>query len=293
MLILISMKLISQNIYLYLDYRKYLSDYYRAAKKTDKTFTYRSFSEKSGVKAPNFLQWLIEGKRNLAVTTIPRVAAALNLSADEAKYFQVLVLFCQAKTLDEKNHLLSRLRMLRRPINAALLDEKKIDHYSAWYNEAIRELLRYYRFNPSEKYAFRRLGKQLCPAVSEKQARQAVRQMLDLGLLKKETDGTITQADQFISTGDEVNSFMVRQFHQSMIRLAGEAQDRFSKERRDVSGLTMSISDNCFSVIKQEIQVFRKRIMDLVRLDSDPCNVYHLNFLFFLTPDKKGKRGNA
>jgi uncharacterized protein (TIGR02147 family) len=282
------------NIYLFLDYRKYLCYYYMAAKKADKKFTYRYFSEKSGVKAPNFLQWLIEGKRNLAIETIPRVAAALTLSSNEEKYFHALVLFSQAKTLDEKNRLFSRLKELRRPTNDTLLDEKKIEHFSAWHNEAIRELLKFYRFDPNEKYAFRRLGKQLCPAISEKQARRAVRQMLELGLIIKEADGSIRQADQFISTGDEVNSFLVRKFHQSMIKLAGEAQDRFPKERRDISGLTMSISDNCFSIIKQEIQLFRKRIMELIRQDSDPSNVYNLNFLFFpLTPDKKGKPGNA
>ncbi|MBF0430753.1 MAG: TIGR02147 family protein [Fibrobacteria bacterium] len=275
-------------IYQYLDYRKYLSDYYNTAKNSDNPVSFRDFATLAGVKAPNFLQWLIEGKRNLANKTIPGVISALELSPSDGEYFKLLVLFNQSKTVDAKKKYFEQLVNIRKVMKIPPLEEMQLEHYSAWYNEAIRELLNHYQFNPNEKWAYRKLGKQLCPAISEKQARSAIKQMLKLGLLKTDSNGFIVQSQKFISTGDEVQSFMVRTFHQTMIKLAEEAQDRHPKETRDVSSLTMSISDNCFELIKKETQEFRKRLMEHIKMDKDPDNVYQMNFqLFPLTPIKK------
>ena len=244
------------------------------------------------MKAPNFLQWLIEGKRNLAKATIPRVVKALALDNKEADYFLNLVLFTQAKTISAKTQYFKKLLEIRRPLKAGLISETQYEHYSHWYNEAIRELLRYVEFDPDTKYAFRNLGKMVYPHITESQAKKAIKQLLKLGLVYKDKKGIIKQADEFITTGDEVNSFFVRKFHESMIALAKESQDRFAPEFRDVSSVTMSISDECFSLIKQEVQQMRKRVMDLVKMDRKPNNVYQLNFQFFpLVPKKKRNKG--
>ena len=126
-------------IYSYLDYRLYLKDYYDSAKKINPRFSYRYFSERVGVKAPNFLQWLIEGKRNLAKVTIPKVAKALNLDKKETEYFSNLVLFTQAKTISAKTQYFNKLLEIRRPFKAGLISEAQYKHYSHWYNEATLE----------------------------------------------------------------------------------------------------------------------------------------------------------
>ena len=81
------------NIFIYLEYRKYLEDFYNLTKKLNPKFSFRVFSDAAGVKAPNFLQLLIQGKRNLKQATIPRVAQALELNGEESEYFRLLVRF--------------------------------------------------------------------------------------------------------------------------------------------------------------------------------------------------------
>jgi uncharacterized protein (TIGR02147 family) len=66
-----------------------------------------------------------------------------------------------------------------------------------------------------------------------------------------------------------------------MITIARESMDRFPSEIRDISSVTMSISDECFALIKKEVQQMRKRVLELVKIDTNPNNVYQLNFQFF------------
>jgi uncharacterized protein (TIGR02147 family) len=269
------------NIYCYTDYRIYLRDFYKKKKEISPGFSYRVFSRRAEVKAPNFLQWLIEGKRNLAITTIPRVCVALGLKDGELEYFHYLVLFNQARTIKEKTEYFLNLIELRKQSRITLINELQFEHYQNWYNEAIRELLRYYKFVPSEKYAYRKLARRLSPEIDENMARKAIRQLLKLGLLKEGEDGVLKQTEHFISTGDEVDNFLIKTFHKTMITLAGDSLDKHSKEVRDISSVTMSISNDCFNLIKNEIQLFRKRILEMVKVDKESENVYQLNFQFF------------
>ncbi|MBF0432303.1 MAG: DUF4423 domain-containing protein, partial [Fibrobacteria bacterium] len=160
--------------------------------------------------------------------------------------------------------------------------------FKNWYNIAIRQLLGYYRLDPAEQYAYRNLANMVSPSISIREAKNAVKQMLKLGLLVQNKDGTICRAERFLSTGDEVNGFFVRKFQETMIDRAKESMDRFLAEQRDVSSLTVSVSDKGFDMLKSEIQLFRKRFLEIVKTDSDPQHVYQMNFQFFpLTNHKK------
>jgi uncharacterized protein (TIGR02147 family) len=268
-------------IYSFLDYRQYLKAYYDYSKDHDPAFSCRAFSRQVGVKAPNFLQWLIEGKRNLAKKTLVKVASAMQLGPKEEEYFTTLVHFNQAKTINEKTCFFEKLIELHPHVKSTALTQAQYQHYANWYNEAIRELLNYYRLDPDEKWAFRKLARTLCPEITESEARTALKQLVGLGLVKKGPDGRVRQVNEFIATGDEVKSFFIQKYHEAMITIARESMDRFPSEIRDISSVTMSISDECFALIKKEVQQMRKRVLELVKIDTNPNNVYQLNFQFF------------
>lgn len=279
------------NIYIYLEYRKYLKDYYIFQKKHAKSFTYRSFSQLAGFNAPNFLQLLIQGKRNLKKSSISKVAKALDHSSEEAAYFELLVNFDQAKTVAKKTEYFTALSEARKPYQITTINELQFEHLRTWYHKAIRELLGFYAFDEKETYAYRKLATLLSPPITESEARNSVKLLLKLGLLKRSDDGRIVQSDRFISTGDEVKNLAVRTFHQTMIERAGEAVDRILPENRDISSLTVTVSDTGFSMLKNEIQLFRKRVMEVVKSDHDPQHVYQVNFqLFPLTNTKKSAK---
>ena len=276
------------NIYIYLEYRKYLQDYYLFKKKQNKLFSFRVFSRMAGVNTPNFLQLLIQGKRNLKDSTINNVSKAIGHNEEEARYFRLLVKFDQASEIEKKTNYFLQLSKIRKPYKIDNISDIQFEHYRCWYYKAIRELLAFYPFYPDEQYAYRNLATILRPAIKQKEASTAIKHMLKLGLLKKESTGRIIPTSRFITTGDEVNNLFVRKFHEAMISLAGESQDNFSPEKRDVSCLTVSISDEGFDIIKKDIQLFRKQLLEIVKRDCDPKNVYQVNFQFFpLTNTKR------
>lgn len=282
------------SVFHYLEYRRFLADHFEARKREDAGFSHRAFSNLCGMATPNFLLLLIQGKRNLGPDSIPKVAAALGLSRREERYFQAMVEFDQAGAVEGKAAAFDLMARLREPYAISALDKDQLAHYRNWYNPAIRELLAFYPFHPSRRYAYRRLASLLSPAITESEARGAVRQMLKLGLLKRLESGRVVQAERFISTGDEAGSLLVRAHHLSMADLGRESLDRFPPEDRDVSGLTVSISDQGFVVLKQELKLFRKRLLERVKEDQDPKHVFHLNLqLFPLTHARRVRKALA
>lgn len=269
------------NIFTHLEYRRYLEDYFRARKEQEPAFSHRTFSRLCGVATPNYLLLIIQGKRNLGETNIAGVSSALGHTAREAAYFRQMVEFDQAATVEAKALHFRRMAKSREPYEISALDQTRLSHYKNWYNLAIRELLGFYPFDPSDKYAYRRLASMLSPSITETQARAAVRQMLKLGLLKRQASGRIVQSERFLSTGDEVKSLFVRAQHRAMGEMGIRSLDLFPPELRDVSGLTISISDHGFQVLKEEMQLFRKRLLERVKQDRDPGHVYQINFQMF------------
>src|SRR3954468_7248338 len=90
-------------VYDFLDYRAYLRAHYEAAKRTQRSFSFRSFAKLAGLRSPNFLKLVIEGERNLGADSVPRFSVALGLEASEAEFFSDLVAFNQATSLADKN----------------------------------------------------------------------------------------------------------------------------------------------------------------------------------------------
>jgi uncharacterized protein (TIGR02147 family) len=71
-----------------------------------------------------------------------------------------------------------------------------------------------------------------------------------------------------ISTGSEVESLAVRDLHIQMASLAQEAIKNISKQERDVSGLTMGVSQGTYSKIIDELKNFRERIIRIIAEDT-------------------------
>jgi uncharacterized protein (TIGR02147 family) len=238
---------------------------------------------------------LIQGKRNLKKASIAKVSQALGHTVDEAAYFELLVSFDQAENVEEKTRYFTLLSEARKPYQINRISELQFEQFRTWYHKAIRELLGFYPFDEKEVYAYRKLAAMLSPPITESEARNSVKLLLKLGLLLRNEDGKIVQADRFMSTGDEVQNLAVRTFHKATIKRAEEAVDDIAPEYRDISCLTVSISDEGFAIIKKEMQLFRKRLLEVVKSDSNPKNVYQVNFqLFPLTNAKKtGKINNA
>jgi uncharacterized protein (TIGR02147 family) len=265
-------------VYDYLDYRAYLRAYYEAAKKTRPSFTFRLFSKLAGLRSPNFLKLVIEGKRNLGADSVVRFSDALGLEGADAEFFADLVAFGQATSLADKNRAFERIAASRRFRAARRIDGDLFAYLSHWYNPAIRELAARADFSEDPRW----VAAQLRPRISPAEAAQALKLLFSLGLLVRDPDsGRVQRGEPTLTTEHEVRSLGAAAFHRQMMERAAESLDSVPREQRDLAALTVCISDKTVAQVKERIHQFREMLTELCDSDTEGTVVYQLNVQWF------------
>jgi uncharacterized protein (TIGR02147 family) len=261
----------------YLDYRAYLADYYKAAKAHNRAFSYRYFSRKGGFASPNFLKLVIDGQRNLGPDSVERFAEALKLTTGERRFFANLVAFNQATTAEEQNAAFERVSASRRFRSARRLERGFFDYLSNWYYPAIREMAGRSDFSEDPEW----IAGQLLPAIQPAQARAALDLLVELKLLVRNPEGRLVRGDPSITTGHEVQSLAVRNYHTQMLERARESMALAGRGARDISALTVCVAPSTVAELKERIHEFRELLLDRCDRDSDGTVVYQINFQLF------------
>ena len=269
-------------IYAYTNFREYLKDFYEYHKNSTSYFSFRYFSKKAGFASPSWLKFIINGERNLTDDGIERFIGALGIDERESAYFRALVKFNQAKTESEKNIQFKELMGLSAGPEFKFVDQAQYEFYSKWYYSAVRELVGIPGFKEDSQW----IASRLKPAIEPSQARKALKLLKRLGFVKYDSNNKLVVADPVITSGDEVNSLSARNFHRQMIGLAQESIERFPRELREISSLTMGISKTCFEHLKARLVEFEHEVMEIVSKSNDTSDrLYQLNFQFFPLSD--------
>ncbi|MBN1130697.1 MAG: TIGR02147 family protein [Chitinispirillaceae bacterium] len=254
------------DIYHYFDYREYLQAEYRVRKQQDSGFSHRLFSREAGISSPNYLLRVLKGERTLSNDYFGKFCKALRLSSGESRYFKTLVRFNTEKEITKKETLLRTLMSLRYRRGIHRLDDKKLQFFSKWYYPIVRELAVILDWQED----FNRLARNCFPRITAQQAENAVKYLVKTGFLKPSGNATYERTDPVISSGDEVRSTVLRNYHRQTLIQSIEALDTVNLENRDISSLTLSVSKKTYLAMKKEIQDFRKRLLSMAREDSGP-----------------------
>jgi uncharacterized protein (TIGR02147 family) len=278
------------NVYEYTDYRAFLKDYYKEKKAANPVFSYNSFSLKAGFKNKGFLYGAIHGSKNLSKSSIIKVSNALGLKKNEADYFENLVFFNQAIDLIERTYFCEKLNSSK-PLDKSITvvhqtRKDQYEFYSTWYHSAIRSLIDMYPFKGD--YAW--LARNVHPRITEKQAEKSVALLEKLGFIEKQKSGVYKLTNPNITTGNEIIALAALNFHKEASRLVEYALDTVPKDRRNITGLTLGISELTYLRICEELKEFRARIVNIVQDDQEADRAYQLNFHFFPVTKILGKK---
>jgi uncharacterized protein (TIGR02147 family) len=279
-----------KSIYEYLDFRTYLHDYYESEKEHGNNFSYRTWSERAGFKARDFILRVIQGNSRLSDHSTDALARAMDLSTAEAGYFRELVRYDQAKTFDERERsydLLHGMHVRFKPrIDARILPHDYFEFYSEWYHAAIRSIISSYEF--SGDYAW--LAEQVYPPVSVAKARKSVALLEKLGLVKRDASGRFMITDTDITTGDEVKKGALLRFYHKGMDLMMNALEKLPMDKRHVSGMTVGISEGSYSKIIETVKAFRQNIARIAKEEQNPDRVYQINVHAFPMSRVSGKQ---
>jgi len=273
------------SVFQYLEYRKFLRDWYDAAKATRASFSFRTFSKKAGFSSPNFLKLVMDGKRNLSEESLVKFALALKLNKQETEFFRNLVFFNQAKTHDQKDLYYHRLLQSKKYSQLKPIERNQYEYYSTWYHPAIRELAVSEGFDGSPASIATRLD----PPVSVAQVERSLELLEELGFIEKIKDGKYRQQSTLVSTGAEVSSLVIFNYHKLLLDLCKQVMDHLPAARRDVSTLTLGVKKGRIPQLKKKLQEFRQDLLKLVAMDTSPEEVVQINIqLFPLTKAEEG-----
>jgi uncharacterized protein (TIGR02147 family) len=274
------------SVFDYLDYRTYLRDFYVQQKKTNTFFSYRYVGNKVGMDS-SFLIKVLQGHLHIANDRIDKFTKICSFNDKESAYFEALVHFNKAKS--EKESKLYFEKMLS--INKAKSDklgESQYEFFQKWYYSAIWTLLDSGAHFDGD---FKDLANQLAPAISSKEAKAAVKLLEQLHLIERDEGGAYKAVGMNLTTGKEWRSVAITQYQREMIRLAEESLERFKKEERDISTLTLNIPESAIPEIRELTGEFRDSLKKLVNSYSDPDRVCQLNIqLFPLSIRRKGAK---
>lgn len=262
-----------EQIYEYLDYRQYLREYYETEKEKKPQFSLRLFGRLSGLDA-SYLSKIMKEQRHIGLQFLPGLIKALKLTKAEGDYLENLIHFNQAKTEDQKQHYFELLLSMRRP-HTHNLTEEQFEFYTKWYYTALRNLLEFYEFHKGDN--FTELGQKLSPAITELQAQRSIELLEKLSLISLDANNRYTLTDAAISTGDTWSSIAVRNFQKETILLSSESLERHPQEMRDISSVTMNITEKEFVAIKDMIRKFRSSVIHYVNEVPEPDRVYQVN----------------
>ncbi|TNF31364.1 MAG: TIGR02147 family protein [Deltaproteobacteria bacterium] len=276
----------------YSDYRSYLRDIIPYLKVADPEFSYRTFSRRAGFSSPNYLKLVAESQRNLAPASIDKFARGLGLDRRERRVFRLLVLLDGARTDRERNdHYMGLLELVTDDPNARLRSHQ-FEVYRDWYPLVIREMTALSDFRPDPQWVSQRLR----PRITTAQARRALKQLFELGLMVHSEDGSVEPAERRISTGPEVHSLAVRNYHRAHLGLAAEALDGVEQADRNVTSVTVKLSKSGYDEAVREIAKLREKLLDLAdepQIDDDDAEIHHIVVALFPVTQPGRRSGDA
>ena len=279
------------NIFGYLDHKQWLKDTHLQFKKERKPWSYHLFSEELGFGHTNYLHQIITGCRPLTVKSASRIATKLGLTRTEKNYLKKLLDFDQATNSRDKESALEALLELRSAQLVSGLDRDRHRYLSEWYHPIIREMVCLDSFKPDPEWIAAMLGGK----VTVDQAAHSFELLQRMGYIRFEAkQNKWIQTESVIELPGELASDAILRYHQQTLGLASDALMSVDQERREISSLTMAISQESFDKLKKSMQQWMQVALSELSETKDPSQIVQLNMqLFPLVEDPAADSGST
>ncbi len=263
------------DVFAYLDHRSLIKDWC-----VQKGISLRELARRTGFRSDSYLSQALTARRKLNAANVLKLAGTMRLRKAERDYFMALVNFGQAEHHEERRYylelLLSSYSLNARP-ESTVVEREKYEFYTNWYLPVILELIRLGEGDISPQD----IGELCIPAVSRQSGERAVEILLKLGFVEEDDSGRLKCHDTVLSTGDPVGAVAVRNFQEKMIDLGREAFDRFNREDRDISTVTVSVDRKAFERMKRVTAAYRKHLLNIAADTGKPTRVVQVNVQIF------------
>lgn len=268
-------------IYTYLEANKLLNKKFHEKKLKNSSFSIRSWAAQMGLKSHGSLQQILAGKRTLPKKYIPKIIQSLNLNTNEARYFETLIDFEKAKTVEEKEIYYQRLTHLRpskQKIQA--LEIENFKYFQNPLHSIIRTMIERKDFKNSPMW----IKKNLRLKTSLKEIKDVIERLITLGFVSL-NNNELKKIHQHIRNKIDVPSRAVEEYHQKMGLMAAKEVKQQPIDEREYNSFCLNIKEDKMRDAKNKIRNFIDEfITEFEAPNKKSNNTYQLNVqLFSLT----------
>lgn len=267
------------NIYVYNNARQYLADYQKARQRDERKFTKSRIGKLIGLpRTRSYFSDVIRGKR-ITPIFVERFIDIFALDKDEADYFRVLVKYNQSENSHEREIYFEQLISLNKTPRKTL-SKDLFAYYTHWYNSVVRAVINSFKFSNN----YKELAQKVYPNISIKQAKESVRLLVKLGLIKQDINGHYILTDKSIATPDYVKHDLVKSYQMKCLELARRAILHNQSLPQTIATNTISISEQGYKRLERKINKFRSEVRSLIHKDEGKAEkVYQLHIQLFPT----------
>ena len=276
------MSIALEHLFDYDDFRKFMQDYFDEQKKQRAVFSHRFFAAKAGFSSSSYCLNVIRGRFNLTPKSIEKISKAMDFEPLQKAYFEALVQYNQAQQVDERDQAWEQILQIRKQIEFTHVTTREQAYFSKWYYPVVRELAVESEWNGD----FRVLARSLTPQITTEEARDAVKNLLEWGLLKKEGD-RYERVSQMLDAA-EIPPIALRKIRREYIQHAIGAVESMPKDERFAAFTTLAMSEKSYNYAVEVLEEARKKIIARAANDLDVERVYEMMLVAFPMSKKVG-----
>lgn len=282
------MSIALEHLFDYDDFRKFMQDYFEEQKKMRSVFSHRFFAAKAGFSSSSYCLNVIRGRFNLTPKSIEKISKAMDFEPLQKEYFEALVQYNQAQQVDERDQAWKQILQIRKQIEFTHITTREQAYFSKWYYPVIRELAADTQWHGD----YRVLARSLTPQITTEEARDAVKNLLEWGLLRKLGDGRYVQTSQMLDAA-EIPPIALRQIRREYIQHAIGAVESMPKDERFAAFTTLAMSESSYNYAVEVLEEARKKIIARASNDTNVERVYEMMLVAFPMSKKVGKEAEG
>lgn len=273
----------------YLDYRILIQHWVAFLRESDPAFSLRALSLKSGLSLGS-LSMLFSGQLNLSFKAFEKLKGALDMKRPELEILEDLY------QMSESPDPLSRERALERLAQNSSFREKHGASLRAYryLGDAdyvrFRELLLLEDFSEDLAWVNRHWPSRL----TQPRLQKMVADLLGWGLVRRDQQGRLQPYDERVQCEGGIHQLTLHKFHREMLGEASRSIENFSKDERNLQGLSLALAESDLPLVNKIIEEALDKIEALRKWPDrkKATAVYHVEMLSFPLTRLRAKKGD-
>lgn len=261
------------DVFKHTDYRTFLWAHHEDKKKRQTNWTLGRWAQMLGISSTSVLTNILNGKRNPGDKISGQFIKYFNFSEKEREYFLDLIelhKFTHKPRLTQL--LIDKLGQSHPKGQFTLLNDQQFRIIARPYYYAIREIVNVKGFQENTDW----IVKNLHIKVTKSQVETAIKDLLDLGLLKRDSQGRLLYTNEAVTTTHDMPNEALRRFHEEMLDLAKNSIREIPVLERDIASMTIAFDSQRLQECKEFLNDCRQKFMKKFETQTDADQVMHL-----------------